>query len=92
LAHVIPEKKKLVLRVRRVRGQVEAIERAIESDEPCERTIQTIASVRGALMGLMSEMIEDHLTNHVLEKGSRPTLAQARATKDLMAMIKAYLK
>lgn len=92
MTHVILEKRKLLARVRRIKGQIEAIERAIEADSPCERTIQTIASARGALMGLMGELIEEHLTSHVQEASRKPTPSQVKASKDIVDMIKAYLK
>jgi FrmR/RcnR family transcriptional regulator, repressor of frmRAB operon len=61
------EKSKLVNRVRRIRGQVEAIERALEQETGCSDTLRLIASVRGAINGLMAEVLEDHIRTRVID-------------------------
>ena len=68
MAHTVREKSKLIARVRRIRGQVEAVERALESDTGCADVLQLIASVRGAMNGLMAEVMEDHIRMHVVTK------------------------
>jgi len=91
MTHTIREKSKLLARVRRIRGQVEAIERALESEVGCADVLQVIASVRGAVNGLMAEVIEDHVRNHVVA----PSLAaneRAEAADDLIGVLRAYLK
>ncbi|MBV8513102.1 MAG: metal/formaldehyde-sensitive transcriptional repressor, partial [Xanthobacteraceae bacterium] len=65
MAHTIREKTKLLARVRRIRGQVEAIERALEAEIGCADVLQVIASVRGAVSGLMAEVMEDHIRFHI---------------------------
>jgi FrmR/RcnR family transcriptional regulator, repressor of frmRAB operon len=45
MSHTIREKTKLLHRVRRLRGQVEAVERALEAEAGCERVIQLVVSV-----------------------------------------------
>ena len=67
MAHTIREKTKLLNRVRRIRGQVEALERALESELGCADVLQLIASVRGAVNGLMGEVMEDHIRLHVVD-------------------------
>ena len=57
MTHTIREKTKLLARVRRIRGQVEAVERALEEEVGCADVLQVIASVRGAINGLMAEVI-----------------------------------
>jgi DNA-binding FrmR family transcriptional regulator len=59
MTHTIREKAKLLNRVRRIRGQVEAIERALEQEIGCADVMQLIAAVRGAMGGLMAEVMED---------------------------------
>lgn len=66
MTHTIREKTKLLNRVRRLRGQVEAIERALESEAGCERVMQLIAASRGAMNGLMAEVVEDHIRTHLM--------------------------
>jgi DNA-binding FrmR family transcriptional regulator len=91
VTHTIREKSKLLARVRRIRGQVEAIERALEEEIGCADVLQVIASVRGAINGLMAEVIEDHVRNHIVAV----TLADNERTEganDLLEVVRAYLK
>ena len=67
MSHTSRQKDKLVARVRRIKGQLEGIERALESDAACVEVLRQIASVRGAVNGLTAEVMEDHLREHVLE-------------------------
>ena len=69
MAHTIKDKRKLLSRIRRIKGQTEAIERALEGEVECEDILQLVASCRGALNGLMTELIEGHLRFHVLDPG-----------------------
>jgi FrmR/RcnR family transcriptional regulator, repressor of rcnA expression len=90
MAHTIKGKSKLLARVRRIRGQVEAIERGLETDIGCADILQLVASVRGAVNGLTAELIEDHIKNHVVEA---LTEAERRAAADeLIAVIRSYMK
>jgi DNA-binding FrmR family transcriptional regulator len=61
MSHTTKDKKKLLSRIRRIKGQSEAIERALEGEGECEEILQLVASCRGALNGLMAELIEGHL-------------------------------
>src|SRR5580658_6466249 len=65
MAHTIREKAKLIARVRRIRGQIEAVERALTAETECTDVLRLIASVRGAVNGLMGEVMEDHVLEHV---------------------------
>src|SRR6516164_1257011 len=65
VAHTIEDKTRLLQRVRRLRGQVDAIERALERDADCARVMQLTVSARGAANGLMAELLEDHIRMHV---------------------------
>lgn len=66
MPHSPEDKKRALSRVRRIRGQVEALERALESGEPCMTILQQIASIRGAANGLMGEMVEIHLQDELV--------------------------
>ena len=100
MAHTIKNKQKLINRVRRIRGQIEAIEKALAREEDCSRILQTIAASRGAINGLMAEVVEDQIRVHVADparlaaaRRSRARRAPARQeTDDLIAVIKTYLK
>ena len=91
MTHTIREKSKLLARVRRIRGQVEAIERALEAEVGCADVLQVITSVRGAVNGLMAEVIENHIRCHI----TAPWLAAKKRDEgadDLIEVVRAYLK
>lgn len=92
MAHTTEEKKRLLNRVRRIRGQVEAIERALESEAECSETLHNISACRGALDSLMAEVIEGHIRFHVLDPERVPTDDQAQAAQDLIDALKTYLR
>jgi FrmR/RcnR family transcriptional regulator, repressor of frmRAB operon len=92
VAHIIRDKKKLLNRVRRVKGQVEAIEKALLEEADCSATLQTIAACRGAIASLMAEVIEGHIRFHVLNPDSRPVSKEAHAAQELIDVIRTYLK
>jgi DNA-binding FrmR family transcriptional regulator len=69
---------------------VEAIERALEGEGECEEILQLVASCRGALNGLMAELIEGHLRFHVLDPAQKTRPAQQAAADDLIAVVKRY--
>ncbi len=92
MAHLERDRKKLLNRARRIRGQIEAVERALEEDDPCSAVLQTIAAARGALNGLMAQVLEGHIREHVIDPGRKPTRAQLEAADELLDVVKAYLK
>jgi DNA-binding FrmR family transcriptional regulator len=89
MSHTIREKSKLLNRVRRIRGQVEAIERALEQEIGCADVMQLIAAARGAMGGLMAEVMEDHVRMHVMEE---PPIGRAQAAEELIDVVRSYLK
>ena len=91
MTHTIRDKSKLLARVRRIRGQVEAIERALEAEIGCADVLQVIASVRGAVNGLMAEVVEDHVRCHVAAPGV-PAKERAERADELIEVVRAYLK
>ncbi len=93
MAHLTRNKTKLLNRVRRIRGQVEAIERELEREEgECSLVLQLIAGARGALNGLMAEVVEGHLREHVIDPARKPSSAQLEAADELVDVVRAYLK
>ncbi|MGC2607754.1 MAG: metal/formaldehyde-sensitive transcriptional repressor [Silvibacterium sp.] len=77
--------------MRRIKGQTEAIERALVSEVECDEILQLVASCRGALNGLMAELIEGHLRFHVLDPRQKTLPSQLEAADELMAVVKRYL-
>ncbi|MGE5443738.1 MAG: metal/formaldehyde-sensitive transcriptional repressor [Ignavibacteriales bacterium] len=92
MVHTIRDKKKLLNRVRRIRGQVDAIERALEEERESSSILQTIAACRGAINALMAEVIEGHIRFHVINPDLQPESEQAKATQELIDVLKTYLK
>jgi FrmR/RcnR family transcriptional regulator, repressor of frmRAB operon len=92
VAHTIEEKKKLLNRVRRIRGQVDSIERALDQEAECSDVLHNISACRGAMDALMAEVIEGHIRFHVLDPKTTPTDEQAQAADDLVQALRAYLK
>lgn len=94
MSHTIYEKKKLLNRVSRIRGQVDGIERLLlrEDDHDSLLILQTIASCRGAINGLMSEVMEGHIREHVLDPNHEATTEQKQAAEELIAIIQTYMK
>jgi DNA-binding FrmR family transcriptional regulator len=92
MTHTIRDKAKLVARVRRMRGQMEAIERALEGEGDCEQVMHLIAGVRGALAGLMSEVVEEHVRTHLVDMDKHPGALNPEATEQLLDVIRTYLK
>jgi DNA-binding FrmR family transcriptional regulator len=92
MAHTIREKKKLLARVGRIRGQIEAIERALNDEAGCERIMHMIAGVRGSVAGLMAEVVEDHVRTHLVDPDKNPGALNAEAADQLIEVVHTYLK
>jgi FrmR/RcnR family transcriptional regulator, repressor of frmRAB operon len=92
MSHTLREKEKLRLRVRRIRGQIDAIERALSEEKDCGDVLQLITAARGAMNGLMAELLEDHVRFHVLDPARRPTSEQTIAADELVDIVRSYLK
>ena len=90
--HSSEEKAKLQARVRRLRGQVDAIERALTANEDCANIMQLVVSVRGAANSLMAELLEDHIRLHVCDPTRDRDRERARGTEDLLEIVHVYLR
>ncbi|WP_171888445.1 metal/formaldehyde-sensitive transcriptional repressor [Klebsiella pneumoniae] len=91
MPHSPEDKKRVLTRVRRIRGQVEALERALEAGEPCIAILQQIAAVRGAANGLMGEMVEIHLYDELVN-GETTREQRAQRMDEIGHLLRAYLK
>lgn len=92
MAHVTTNSAKLLARVRRIRGQVEAVERALGGEVECAQVLQQIAAVRGAINGLMAEVIEGHIRTHVAGPAIEGEAHRMQGAEELIDVIRAYLK
>ena len=91
MAHTVHDKVKLLARVKRIRGQVEGIERALADERDCGAILHRIAACRGALSSLMAEVIEGHVREHVRDP-SDSSAARAKAVEDLIGVLRTYLR
>ena len=92
MTHTIREKHKLLARIRRMKGQVEAIERALEAEAGCEQVMHLIAGVRGAMAGLMAEVVEDHVRTHLVDPETHPGALNAEGVEQLLDLVRTYMK
>ncbi len=92
MSHTIQDKSKLLARVRRIRGQVEAIERALENEAGCDEVLHLIAGVRGSTTGLMAVVVEDHIRTHLVDEKKFPGALDEDATEQLLEIVRSYLK
>ncbi|GAA0814553.1 metal/formaldehyde-sensitive transcriptional repressor [Colwellia asteriadis] len=91
MSHTISGKKKLLSRVRRIKGQAIAIESSLEEDPDCMAILQQVAAIKGAVNGLMKEVLEDHLREHL---GAEDMTKEERLeeVEDVISILKSYLK
>jgi DNA-binding FrmR family transcriptional regulator len=92
MSHTIREKAKLLARVRRLRGQVEAIERALDGEAGCEQVMHLIAGARGAMAGLMAQVVEDHVRTHLVDAQKHPNALNGEAAEQLLEIVRTYMK
>jgi DNA-binding FrmR family transcriptional regulator len=92
MAHTSRQKEKLINRVRRIRGQLEAVERALETETSCSDVLHLLAGARGAMNGLMAEVIEDHIREHVASPAIQSDEERTKGIDELVDVIRSYLK
>jgi DNA-binding FrmR family transcriptional regulator len=92
MSHTVREKQKLLNRVRRIKGQVEAIERALEEERGCNDVLQRITSCRGAMNGLLAVVLEDHIRTHLVDADVPGHENEGSATEQLIEVVHSYFK
>lgn len=92
MSHTIQAKKKLLARVGRIRGQIEAIERALTEEAECQRIMHMIAGIRGSVAGLMAEVVEDHIRTHLTSPEKTPGAVNPDAADQLIDVVHTYLR
>ena len=90
MSHTVENKSKLLARVRRLKGQMAAIERALEAETSCAEILNLAASVRGATHGLVLELLEDHLRNHVV--AVEADVQRTAGAEELIEVMRRHLK
>ncbi|MGO9802308.1 MAG: metal/formaldehyde-sensitive transcriptional repressor [Steroidobacteraceae bacterium] len=92
MSHTVRNKSNLLARVGRIRGQVEALERALEAEKGCHEIMQQIAAVRGAANALMTEVIEEHVRTHVASPSITSNATRTRGADELIEVVRTYLR
>ncbi len=88
MSHLSREKLDLLNRTKKVVGQVESVQRALEEDAECAEVLQRLAAARGAINSLMRELLEDHIRNHM----PRNSKSSQEAAGDVIEIVRAFLK
>ena len=91
MPHTPQEKKRVLTRVRRIRGQAEALERALEAGTDCGAVLQQIAAIRGGVNGLMSEVLGGDIRQEFGQAARSESQRQARV-KEMAGLVRSYLK
>ena len=88
MSHISREKLDLLNRTKKVVGQLESVQRALEEDAGCAQVLQRLAAARGAINSLMGELLEDHIRNHM----PRNSKSSEEAAEDVVEIVRMYLK
>jgi DNA-binding FrmR family transcriptional regulator len=91
MPHTIKDKKQLLTRVRRLQGQAAALEKALEKGEECVAILQQIAAIRGAANGLMSQVLEGHIREH-LGAEDVPAAQRDADVEEVVTILRSYLR
>ena len=86
MPHSAEDKQRAITRLRRIKGQAEALERAVEAGSDCAPILQQLAAMRGAVHGLMADLLDGHVREVLSEK---PAPSQP-AVDDTLALLRSY--
>lgn len=92
MSHTVQDQKKLLARVRRIKGQIQALEKALESEQDCADVLHLIAAVRGATDGLMNQVLEEHIRSHIANPAITDHSKRTQAAEELISALRSYLK
>jgi DNA-binding FrmR family transcriptional regulator len=91
MGHVLHDQKKILTRIRRIKGQAEALEKALEQGGECIAILQQIAAIRGAANGLMVEVLDSHIREHLGDNDISPE-QRLIEVEEVAGILKSYLK
>ncbi|MFN6983201.1 MAG: metal-sensing transcriptional repressor [Brevundimonas sp.] len=92
MPHTPEEKKRAITRLRRIRGQADALVLAVERGDACGSLLQQLSALRGAATGLMAEVLESHLRETLQQAAAPRTTTADDDTDAIMRVIRPYLK
>lgn len=91
MTHTLKQQQKLINRIRRIRGQLDAVERALEQQAGCAAVLQQATACRGALDGLIAEVVEGHIREHVIDPAAARDDPRAQAAEELVGIVHSFL-
>ena len=92
MSHTIKDKKELLLRAKRIQGQMKALVRALHEERDCSDVLRLLSAASGAMNSLMAELLDGHIRSHVLNGKQKPSSQQVAAADEVIAMVKSCLK
>ncbi len=93
MTHVYRNKKQLVSRIKKIQGQLGAVVKRLETDEgDCFSILQTLAATRGALNGLMNQLVQGHIVDHIVKNPNAPESESEAAAMQLASLLRTYWK
>ncbi len=92
MAHLAEDKERLLNRVRRIRGQLNAVEKAIDGSNDCAEVLQRLVACRGAMGGLVVELLEGHVRAHIVDPDKSPSSRPAKGARELIDILKTYVR
>ncbi|MFA9441006.1 MAG: metal/formaldehyde-sensitive transcriptional repressor [Rhodocyclaceae bacterium] len=92
MSHTIRDKSKLLGRVRRIKGQVEALERTLDAEKGCTEVLHQIAAIRGAINGLMAQVLEEHVLTHIADPSIDSDAERLQGADELIEVLRTYIK
>jgi len=88
MPHSAEDKRRAITRLRRIQGQAQALERAVEAGTDCAPILQQLAALRGAVHGLMADLLDSHV-REVLAETPAPS---PQSIEETLALLRSYLK
>jgi DNA-binding FrmR family transcriptional regulator len=92
MTHTIADKQKLLNRVRRLRGQIDALERGLDAEGGCTEIVRLLTAARGAINGIMAEVVEDHIHMHMIDENRTQSRREAQAADELVDVLRSYIR
>ncbi len=92
MMHLFEDKKRIQARLRKIKGQLESVEKALDQNKECYDVLLTISAARGALNGLMSELVESHIKEHIMLDAHKPKTSQDKSALELIKLLKTFWK
>jgi DNA-binding FrmR family transcriptional regulator len=92
MSHPVIRRKKLRNRIRRLAGQIEAIERALDNRSDTDEVMRLLTAARGAISGIMAEVVEDHIRTRMIGDERNPSKDELKATDELLDALRTYIR